>query len=219
MFSKEVYVLYITRMGLLSFVWRVLGEHKTKRELLVMTNLFGRILVRVLNTRCLAVLFLSAHPVYAQSPIFPHVSVWTNRTGETIAATPLSITNQTVVMTLPSGRSKGLPLRIFPESEQVRIQLALGVASVPSCVVPAWRLFEGQLSSARDAESARASLGFIVKQLKTQADGNAISSTELTYWIARATEKERAARLELLEKIAQSGHLEKVSAVQQTGKE
>jgi hypothetical protein len=184
-----------------------------------MTNLFGRILVSALNTGYLAALFLSAHSVYAQSPIFPHASVWTNRTGETIAATPLSITNQTVVMTLPSGRSKGLPLRIFPESEQVRLQLALGVASVPSCVVPAWRIFDGQLASARDAESARDSLGFIVKQLKKQADGNAISPAEVTYWIARATEKERAARLALLEKTAQSGHLETVSAVKQTGKE
>jgi hypothetical protein len=110
-------------------------------------------------------------------------------------------------------------LRIFPESEQVRMQLALGVASVPGCVMPAWRLFEGQIASARDPESARASLGFIVKQLKKQADGNAISSAELTYWIARATAKERAARLALLEKIAQSGNLETVSAVPQPGKE
>lgn len=171
------------------------------------------------NNTIILVVFLIVRSVCAQNLTGQHISVWTNRAGETIAATPLAITNQTVVMTLSSGRNRDLPLRVFPESEQLRMQLALGVASVPGCIVPAWRLFESQLASATDAESARASLGFIVKQIKKQADGNPLSSAEVTYWVARATAKEHAARLALLEKIAQSGHPNAVSAEQQQGKE
>jgi len=150
-------------------------------------------------------------------PVGTQVSVWTNRVGKTVRALCSAITNQTVYLTLPSGRARALPLAIFPENEQLRMKLLLGVAPVPRCILPAWRLFESQLASALDVESTRAVLGFMVKQVKKQADENAVSRTEEKYWVARAVKKERAVRRVLLKKKAQSGLQNKVSGAQQLG--
>lgn len=149
----------------------------------------------------------------------PQFSAWTNRTGEAVLAACSAITNQTVYMVLPSGRTRSLPLRIFPESEQRRMKLSLGVAPLPGCIVPAWRLFESQLASASDVASARAALGFLVKQVKKQEGETAVSHAESEYWIACAAGKERAVRMALLEKDAQPGRPRPVSDVQQQGKE
>ena len=146
-------------------------------------------------------------------------SAWTNRAGEAVSAICSAITNQTVYLVLPTGRTQAWPLRIFPESEQLRMKQALGVAPLPGCLVPAWRLFESQLASARDAEGSRASLGFVVKQVKRQEGERAVSLEESKYWIARAVEQERGVRQALLEKEAQVGLRQKVSAAQQQGKE
>ena len=178
----------------------------------------SRVKNRVLYTFIAFVLLLQLCPsvALAGSPSeVAQVPVWTNRAGETVCAFCSAITNQTVYLTLPSGGSRILPLSIFPEDEQMRMKRLLGVAPVPRCILPAWRLFESQLVAASDVESMRAVLGFLVKQIKKQADGNAVSREDEKYWVARAVEQERAARQVLLTREAQSGLQNPVSDVPQ----
>lgn len=194
-----------------------------------------KLLAECLSVCCITLLATPAHlsggvgypdtqPVGGSNAIRPFlqqglVSVWTNRTGETISGVCSAITNQTVYLVLPSGLTRSLPLRIFPESEQLRMKLALGVAPMPGGIVPVWRLFESQLESARDVEGTRSALGFVVKQVKKLEGERTVSTAEATYWIACASQKERAVRQALLEKEAQAGLRQKVSAAQQQGKE
>lgn len=149
----------------------------------------------------------------------PQFLAWTNRTGETVSAACSAITNETVYLLLLSGRTRALPLSIFPENEQLRMKQSLGVAPLPGCIVPAWRLFEGQLASAPDVASTRAALGFLVKQVKKQEGETAVSHAESEYWITRAAGKERAVRLALLAEDAQPGRQRQVSDAQRQGKE
>lgn len=126
--------------------------------------------------------------------------VLTNRAGQAVAVADVTLTNQTVRLVLPSGQVKSVPLRIFPEGEQRRIECAAGVAAVPGSLMPVWRLFEEQLAVSRDAAGTRAALGFLVKQLKRLEREQALDAGDATYWTDRAIKRERTVRLSLSER-------------------
>jgi len=157
---------------------------------------------------CMAVA-LSGSVVIADGAPVSTPFVFTNRVGETISFDAFFMTNQMVVATLASGAVRSLPLAVFPGTEQTRMKMILGIAPVPGCLVPAWRLYDGQLGAARDASTTRAASGFVVRQIKEHERVGTLSDAEAKYWIAHAVEKEQVVRQALPEQNAVSGAVEK----------